>query len=107
MLLVSLMSLALDIINLFSVLLKIIKDHVKDPEDEPFIWSAKPLQWLLINYSSFHCFLTGTSWFPETETVLSATVTANKEVSKTLLITGHSKFEWDRQVALSLTYINF
>lgn len=107
MLLVSLMSLALYVIDLFSVLLKSIKDHLKDPESEPFIWSAKPLPWPLINYSSFH-HVSSQAWTgSETETVLSAIVTADKKVSKTILIAAHSKFEWDRQEALSLTYINF
>lgn len=43
--------------------------------------------------------LLGTSWFLETETVLPAAITTNKEVSKTVLITVHSKIEWGWQEA--------
>ncbi|EPY77138.1 hypothetical protein CB1_001314005 [Camelus ferus] len=52
-LLMFLVSPALNIIELFYVLFKSTVDHVKDPESEPqYFWSVKPLQLLLINCSS-------------------------------------------------------
>lgn len=105
MLLVSLMSLALYVIDLFSVLLKSIKDHLNGSRSEPFIWSAKPLPWPLISYSSFH-HVSSQAWTgSETETVHSAINYSRQKVSKTILIAAHSKV-WMGQAGSTVSNIH-
>lgn len=110
MLLVSFISLVLSIIELLHVLFKSIKDHVEDSESGRYLRTsglpsppASPHQLFL----SPPCPFPGTSWLLEPETVLPATVTANKEARKTLQITAHNKFKCGRQEAPSLTYTVF
>jgi hypothetical protein len=117
MLVVSLVSLALNIIKIFYVFFKGVKDRVKGRRD-PYHATTGPLapqktvgpQNMLISMAAPHqlllshpCPLLGTSWLLVTETIPLAAITTSNLVSKFGLIAVQSRIKWGRQEAPSLT----